>query len=128
MSQCTSMLPTITGAKKLQGYSTVNGDAGAIVDDKTKKQCSDMWTNAMSYTYGFCKLDFDMAADDATTAFNATAQTRAASPSHPTTACVCGTSMMPPQAASPPPPQVGFQLSSLLIRLRDFRFAPFRLL
>ena len=70
MKQCAQMLPTITKAKKLAGYTTVGGSEGSeIVDEATKQQCSAMWTNAISYTYGFCQLDYDYAADEATKAF-----------------------------------------------------------
>ncbi|GAC99474.1 nonribosomal peptide synthase Pes1 [Pseudozyma hubeiensis SY62] len=69
MSQCAQMLPTITKPKKLNGYTTLNGDGDAVVDEKTKQQCSAMWTNAMSFTYGFCQLDYDGARDDAVKAF-----------------------------------------------------------
>lgn len=71
MKQCASILPTITRAKKINGYTTIGNseDDGQIVDDDTKKQCSSMWTNAISYTYGFCKLEYDFAIDEATKAF-----------------------------------------------------------
>ncbi|KAJ1029996.1 hypothetical protein NDA16_000909 [Ustilago loliicola] len=69
IQQCAKILPIITKRKKLDGYTTLNGPDDAIVDDKTKQQCSAMWTNAMSYTYGFCKLDYDYAADEAVKAF-----------------------------------------------------------
>lgn len=69
MRQCAKVLPTITNSKKLQGYTTIGGEDDTIVDEKTKQQCSAMWTNAISYTYGFCKLDYDHAADEAIKAF-----------------------------------------------------------
>lgn len=69
MQQCAKILPTITKSKKLSGYTTINGQDDDIVDEKTKRQCSSMWTNAISYTYGFCKLDYDYAADEAVKAF-----------------------------------------------------------
>lgn len=69
MSQCTQMLASITKAKKLEGFTTLEGDSSVIVDDKTKQQCSATWTNAMSFVYGFCQLDYDGARDDAIKAF-----------------------------------------------------------
>ncbi|KAJ1032243.1 hypothetical protein NDA18_001735 [Ustilago nuda] len=69
MRQCANVLPTITNSKKLQGYTTIDGADDIIVDEKTKQQCSAMWTNAISYTYGFCQLDYDQAADEAIKAF-----------------------------------------------------------
>ncbi|TKY90948.1 hypothetical protein EX895_000946 [Sporisorium graminicola] len=69
MSQCAKILSSITKSKKLSGYTTLTGDGDAIVDEKTKQQCSAMWTNAISYTYGFCQLDHDSVRDDAIKAF-----------------------------------------------------------
>lgn len=69
MRQCAKVLPTITNSKKLQGYTTIDGGDDTIVDEKTKQQCSAMWTNSISYTYGFCQLDYDQAADEAIKAF-----------------------------------------------------------
>ncbi|KAJ1027810.1 hypothetical protein NDA13_003264 [Ustilago tritici] len=69
MRQCAKVLPTITNSKTLQGYTTIDGRDDTIVDEKTKQQCSAMWTNAITYTYGFCKLDYDYAADEAIKAF-----------------------------------------------------------
>ncbi|SPO21328.1 uncharacterized protein UTRI_00805 [Ustilago trichophora] len=68
MKQCCKMLPTITKAKQITGYSAI-GDASEIVDEATKQQCSAMWTNAVSYTYGFCQLDYDFAAEEASKSF-----------------------------------------------------------
>lgn len=68
ISQCAKILPSITKAKKLSGYTTIDGD-DEIVDEETKKTCSAMWTNASSYTYGFCQLDYDGARESAKTAF-----------------------------------------------------------
>lgn len=70
MDQCAKILPTITKAKPLKGYTTIGDGKAAIVDDKTKQTCSAMWTNAVTYTYGFCKLDYDFAKDEAVKAFN----------------------------------------------------------
>ncbi|CBQ68137.1 conserved hypothetical protein [Sporisorium reilianum SRZ2] len=83
MSQCAKMLPTITGSKKLTGYSTLGGDADAIVDDHTKQQCSAMWTNAITYTYGFCQLDYDGARDDAIKAFQYDCTAKGGEPKDP---------------------------------------------
>lgn len=69
MGQCAKILPTITKAKALKGYTTIGEGDGVIVDDKTKQMCSAMWTNAVSYTYGFCKLDYDYAEGEAKKAF-----------------------------------------------------------
>ncbi|SPO20408.1 uncharacterized protein UTRI_00805_B [Ustilago trichophora] len=68
LKQCAKILPTITKAKQVTGVSII-GEGGEIVDDATKQQCSSMWTNAVSYTYGFCQLDFDFAADEASKSF-----------------------------------------------------------
>lgn len=76
MQQCAKVLPTITKGKKLKGYSTIDGDGGEIVDDETKKTCSGMWTNAVSYTYGFCQLDYDGARDEARKAFGEDCQAK----------------------------------------------------
>ncbi|SNX84115.1 uncharacterized protein MEPE_02823 [Melanopsichium pennsylvanicum] len=70
LKQCVKILPTITKAKKLAGYTTIGDGNDEIVDDATKQQCSNMWTNALTYTYGFCKLDYDQAQDEATKAFS----------------------------------------------------------
>ncbi|CDU23349.1 uncharacterized protein SPSC_01978 [Sporisorium scitamineum] len=83
MAQCAKILPTITKSKKLSGYTTIKGDGDAIVDDKTKEQCSAMWTNALSYTYGFCQLDNDSARDDAIKAFQYDCTSKGGEPKEP---------------------------------------------
>lgn len=70
MKQCAQILPTITNRKKLDGYTTLTGQSDAIVDDETKQQCSIMWTNAETYTYGFCRLNYDYVAKEARQAFD----------------------------------------------------------